>query len=37
MTIAMNDALYYKVILAIASVVNYNRKHEATIWSVTYY
>jgi len=27
--------LYYKCILAIASVINYHCKHDATIWSIT--
>ncbi len=26
----------YKCILALANVVNYDRKHDATIWNVTY-
>jgi hypothetical protein len=29
--------LHYKYILALASVVNYDHKRDATIWSVTYY
>jgi len=27
---------HYKCVLALASVINYHRKHDATIWSITY-
>ncbi len=37
MIIIMNDACTINAILALASAVNFDRKHDATIWSVTYY